>query len=343
MLVFITATVYLIFGTCLADNAFNCASNGAVAFVARKYDLAIECFSKAIQLNTNYAEAYFGRGWAYYEKKEFSNALIDLNESIRIHPKAETYLQRGAVFAVANSLDKAICDFTEAIKLKPTFAEAYINRGHMFACKGDYINAITDCSAALELNPNQANSCSAYHYRACAFYHKGDFDKAMSDFNSSIKINPRDAEVLASRGEVLAEIGDFTNAIADCERAIVIDTNYYSLNNLAWFLSISPEKSLRNGRRAVELAQKACELTSWKELHSLGTLAAAYAETGDFAAAVKWQKKSIECYPAGSDLKDAQKLLRYYELKKPYRFEQVTPTYKGSMPTQDLLAPSHQK
>jgi len=90
------------------------------------------------------------------------------------------------------------------------------------------------------------------------------------------------------------------------------------LNNLAWVLATSPDAKLRDGRRAIELAEKACELSEYKLAHILSTLAAAYAETGDFDRAVEWSTKAVELGDEnhGDALK---KELESYKAKKPWR------------------------
>jgi tetratricopeptide (TPR) repeat protein len=121
----------------------------------------------------------------------------------------------------------------------------------------------------------------------------------------------------------LLGMGKHAEAVADYNKAVKLDPDDSGmLNNLAWVLATSPDDKLRDGKRAIELATKACELTDYKAAHILSTLAAACAETGDFATAIKWSKKSIEL---GKDSDDASirealaKELKNYEAKKPTR------------------------
>jgi hypothetical protein len=89
-------------------------------------------------------------------------------------------------------------------------------------------------------------------------------------------------------------------------------------NSLAWLLAVGPDTNVRNGEKAVEYSKKACELSEWKIPVSFDTLAAAYAETGDFDDAVKWENKYLESNASEVDSEKARQRLRLYEQKKPY-------------------------
>ena len=91
-------------------------------------------------------------------------------------------------------------------------------------------------------------------------------------------------------------------------------------NSLAWLLASCPEDGLRNGSLAVTYARKACEQTGWKDADCIDTLAAAYAEAGQFANAIKCQRKAME--DPGfreSSGKEARARLELYKAGRPYR------------------------
>ena len=96
----------------------------------------------------------------------------------------------------------------------------------------------------------------------------------------------------------------------------------YTLNNLAWLQATSPRAELRDGAKAIDNATKACELTEWKKAIYVDTLAAAYAEAGDFDSAVKWQKKAVDLLPedvSAESRVDYESRLKLYKSGKPYR------------------------
>ena len=92
------------------------------------------------------------------------------------------------------------------------------------------------------------------------------------------------------------------------------------LSDLAWLLATTKNEQLRDGKKAVELATRACELTEFKAAPYLDTLAGSHAALGNFDEAVKWQRKAIESPDAfaPSDLEQARERLKLYEDRKPF-------------------------
>ena len=87
---------------------------------------------------------------------------------------------------------------------------------------------------------------------------------------------------------------------------------------MAWILATYPDKSFRDGSKAREYALKACELTEWRVFVPVETLAAACAETGNFAEAVKWQENALKLAPAKLKA-ELRARLELYKSGNPYR------------------------
>jgi tetratricopeptide (TPR) repeat protein len=127
----------------------------------------------------------------------------------------------------------------------------------------------------------------------------------------------------SNRGITHSDKGDFDRAIADYERALQLNPGLSTaLNSLAWDLATMPSASRRDGPRAVELAKQALVLNE-REPGFLDTLAAAYAETGQFDAAVQTQKKGVEMLKKiegmpKSVIEDFENRLRFYENNQPF-------------------------
>jgi tetratricopeptide (TPR) repeat protein len=98
-----------------------------------------------------------------------------------------------------------------------------------------------------------------------------------------------------------------------------------AMNCAAWICATCPDDKVRNGKEAVEYATKACELTEWKDASWVDTLAAAYAELGDFKAAVEWQEKAIglgrQRSVSAGILADFESRLKLYQEGRPYHQE----------------------
>jgi hypothetical protein len=95
--------------------------------------------------------------------------------------------------------------------------------------------------------------------------------------------------------------------------------NATASNALSWLLATCPEAASRDGKRAVELGTKACELTGWKVALCIETLAAAHAEAGDFAKAIEMQEKANGLHDDAEAREKGEKRLALYRKGKPFR------------------------
>ncbi|MDA1230993.1 MAG: tetratricopeptide repeat protein, partial [Planctomycetota bacterium] len=130
------------------------------------------------------------------------------------------------------------------------------------------------------------------------------FDEAISDFTGAIKIDSKYVEALENRAYAYVQKNDHTKAIADLEYALQLSSHSYeAANDLAWLLATSPDPSIRNTKRALELAKLACDLTQYQQWNTLDTLAVVYAENGQFADAKKMLVTALKLAPADEQVR----------------------------------------
>ena len=217
----------------------------------------------------------------------------------------------------------AIRNFSEAINICPNDAFAYGKRGMAHQELGQIDAAILDFGRAINLEPEMY---WVFNNRGNAYHMRGEYDRAVRDFDDSIRLKPDFAVAFYNRGLVYAHMSEFDRATRDLDRALRLKPDYVrAYNDLAWLLATMPDDQLRNGREAVRLAREAIRLDDDPANHA--TLAAAYAEAGDFDSAVAEQVRAIEMLQAKGqldDLADYQSRLDLYQRGQPYRSDKRT-------------------
>lgn len=197
-------------------------------------------------------------------------------------------------------------------------AVVFTSRGLAYAGKQEYGRAVADFTEAVKLDPRMA---AAFYYRGNAYADKKEYDSAIADYTAVLRIDAKDALAFNNRGTAYANKKQYVSAYKDYARAVELDPQYgHALNNLAWMLATCPRDDLRDGKKAIEHATKACELSDWKVASRLSTLAAAHAECGSFTEAVEWENKAIGMGLATKhEMELAYQRLHLYEKGKPYR------------------------
>jgi len=183
-----------------------------------EYDRAIQDYTEAVRLSTNYAKAFHNRGTAYSLKGEYDQAIQDYNEAIRLDSSfADAFNNRGNAYLHKGDYDRAIQDYTEALRLKPGLAEPFNNRGFAYLSKGDYDHVIQDCNEASRLKPDFVQ---AFRNRGEAYRLKGEYDRAVQDFSEALRLKPNHMDALHKRGLTYSDKGDYDHALQDFDQAI---------------------------------------------------------------------------------------------------------------------------
>lgn len=263
--------------------------------------------------------AFNNRGLAHLQAKAYDQAIRDFDESLRIDPKdVQALCARGSAWEAKGELDKAIDDYGRAIELDPKNPTIIRDRGMAWEAKQEYEKAIDDFTRVLELDPK--DSFTLLH-RGKTWQDKKEYEKAIADFTRAIELAPAYALAFHARGDVWVLKGLPDKAVKDYEEALRLKPlDHRMMIKLAWLLATDPDTKVRDGKRAVGLATRGCDLTGWKQPIYFHTLATAYAEVGEFDRAVEYQKKALADEDTAKTLgADGPRQLKLFEQKKPYR------------------------
>ena len=233
---------------------------------------------------------------------------------------ASNYVDRAARKEAAGDFAGAIADYTAAIRVEPKSIAAHFNRGCLLSASGRFKEAILDFDAVIR---EDSRASGAYLYRGHAHSKIGQRQAALSDYENAIQNASTTVDGDMVRARASFGKGDYAAAaslFAKAKRRSARDTDV--LNSVAWFKATCPDGSFRNGREAVQESTKACEISKWKDGDLIDTLAAAYAETGDFVEAIKYQKQALASRSRAPDsVSNMQRHLRLYQARKPVREE----------------------
>ena len=289
----------------------------------QKLDEALKHVNKAIELQPEMPIAYRMRARVHILKEDAKGALDDLDEALRLQPgDLQSLLLRAGLRHDQDDARGAKDDVNRVLQVAPGLTQAIILRSMISAAEGKYTDAIGDIEKLLKADPKNAQ----WRMQLAAFYAADKRPrKAIEVFTSVVEDEPENWLALRSRADTLLSVGKHADAIADYEKAVKLKPdNSGILNNLAWVLATSPNDSVRDGKRAVELATEACEVSEYKAPHILSTLGAAYAEAGDFDTAIKWSSKAVELgkEQENNQVGQLQEELDSYKNKKPWREKQ---------------------
>jgi tetratricopeptide (TPR) repeat protein len=290
------------------------------AFEKRDFDHAIELLNQVIKDNPKLPNAYVLRGFARGAKGKYDEAVEDFTAAIDLNPDDEhLLLLRANANQQLKDWDAAIADFSEVIRRNPNDSDTLCSRGLSKNFKGDKAGAMEDFNRAVKVNPR---SSAAFQFRGKAHADAGENKEALEDLNEALNINPKDPSAYISRAQFYLITDEPGKALEDFEQVLKLAPEFSGIyNDYAWTLATNPQDSVRNGKKAVELALKACELTNYEHGGTVDTLAAAYAEAGEWEKALKWQEKAIKLAEDSEpkDLPGMKERLQSFKDKKPFR------------------------
>ncbi len=290
------------------------------AFEKRDFDSAIKFLTLAIEGNPKLAPAIVLRGFAYAAKEDFPKAIEDYTEALKLQPDDDRPLIfRAATYQAMKAFDKAVADYSELLKRKPNDVEALCSRGICQAQAGNDKAAFEDFDQAVKQAPKSA---IPRQLRGSAHADAGRKTEALSDYKEAINLDPNNAATYLYRAQLYLAENQPEDALIDFEEVMRRAPEFSgAANDYAWTLATNPNDKVRDGRKAVTFAKDACHQTDYKHAPTIDTLAASYAEAGDWEEALKWQEEAIKLAEKShpKDVKGMRERFLLYKEKHAYR------------------------
>lgn len=335
------------------DDAHN---NLGVALVQKnRVDDAISHYRRALQLRPSNVEAMVNLGAALLGRGQVDDALALYEQALKLQPDhSGAHNNLGMALLQKGRGPDAMQHLQRSLELRPTNAEAHCNLAKCLSEEGKFDAAIQHYESALKVRPGYGD---ALYGLGVALSRTGHVKEAAQQYQLAVQSEPSRADARINLGNLLLQLGDVVGAVDHLEHAVDLapdellshnslgnaylqarktreavqqfelalncsPDNWVVLNNLAWILATSPETSVRDGVKAVSLARQASKAAGEENPFVLRTLAAAYAEAGQFDEALLTAANARRMAQAlgNTSLAEAvQAAMQLYQTKTPFR------------------------
>ena len=206
-------------------------------------------------------------------------------------------------------------------------SENLLQEARELSLKGDLDSAYQKLDAALQADPNY---WQAIYYRAELHFQQQRYESTVQDCSEALRMKADQPVAALLRAQANTKLGRNDECLRELDQVISrskkkdIAALVAAYEMRAWLRATSRDSNVRNGKQALSDAKEACKLTKDSDAQSLDTLAAAYAEVGDFKAAMEAEDRAITAQMVSDDFNMAtqdvfQKHLASFRQRRPIR------------------------
>jgi tetratricopeptide (TPR) repeat protein len=294
---------------------------GSVLLTQSNLDEAIVHLSAALEHYPNYGAAHNNLGKALSSQGKRKDAIAQLTAAVKLMPdSADAHYNLAAVDLAEGHLDDAITNFSDAIRLIPDYGEAHRDLGIACLQKGDAARAVAELTEASRLIINDPDIHADLGY---AFMKQDKLAEATTELEAALLFRPDDFKAHLSLAQIKVRQHNTKDAIPHYKEMLRLRPDVPELlNSVAWILATDPGVGVRNGLEAIQLAQRACDLTRPMQATFVLTLAAAQAEAGRYTEAIASAQKAKELALSSghqADVAKSDKLLARFWARQAYR------------------------
>ena len=255
---------------------------------------------------------HLSRGKIAFEAQRYAEAANEFRKAVEANrDSAAARVNLGAALTQMGDLNGAVEQFEEALRIEPGKANAHYNLAVLLARQSKHDEAIAHLRSALKVEPNDR---SARFLLAQELNRQGRLDEALTEYSSVVKADPNNEAALLEQARLLYRKGQVKQALDGLEKAHAqYPQRGRTVVMLAYLLAASPQLELRNGVRALELAERIYNTTGAVQHGAL--VALALAELGRCSEASEWQRRMIAAAEGqrNTDLLDKLKVLKLNE------------------------------
>jgi tetratricopeptide (TPR) repeat protein len=342
------------------NEALICTTAEMMALDNARIQESLDLLGEKLKLMPKSVELRKSRARVYSMNKQPDLAKLEMDEAMKNSPQdIDSLLLRAELLIAetnssdanrspdelsveAEKIEAARKDVDTAYELDKNRVGTVLLRANIAAIQKRYGDAISDYQMILKAQPKDSPKDARLLMQLAAWYSLDNRPtQVIKIMNQFIKSYPNVGRAYQMRGDTKLGLGDHQAAIEDLEKALELtpedDDKSGLFNNLSWVLATSPNDELRDGKRALEYALEACKLTNYEKPHILSTLAAAYAESGDFEKAIEWSTKGVDLARETDEehLEQLEGELKSYQDKKPWREKTETKENKAPIVSSD--------
>jgi len=303
---------------------------GAALDKKGQLDEAILHLEKAIALRPAFAEAHRNLGNTLLRKGQADQAILELQKAAAIRPDlAKTHRLLAEALLGQHRVDEAIAEFQEALALHSDDDQVHYNLGFALLQKRRWDEALLQFQQDVAARPGSAEARNNLGY---CLLQKGRADEAIGPLRKALEIQPDNAQAHYNLGRAFLQKGRVDDAIGQFEKLLALQPGLVearkALAAIAWRLATSPVPAQRNGAKALELARHIDPLARGGDAMTVATLAAAYAEAGQFKEASSTARRALELAAQQNNTALAARIqtqLKCYEAGSPYRDATASP------------------
>jgi len=236
---------------------------GQRSLAEKKYPDAVRAFSRAIEIDGQYTDAYVGRATAHREAFEFDDAIHDYRKAAELataanqSPAATSYhAEIARLDYLQGDVSKGLKAVQTALKLSSAKARLLILQARLLSHAGRYEAAVQKLNQAHALQPK---SVEALLQRGLIHLTHEEIDKAITDFDAVLKRDPKNFLALLNRGVAHVARADFKSALSDFDAAVTLNPQSAEAcfnRGCIYDFRLKPQRALEDFSRAIRLEPK---------------------------------------------------------------------------------------